>query len=65
MERKRERAWVKMGTANMEKFMGRGGWTWEHGHDLIMEENQQTRSEIWLPDALPAAYLLGVICLGL
>ena len=54
-----------MVTRDMGKFMGRGGWTWKPGHDLIMEENQQTRPEIWLPDALPATYRLGVICLGL
>lgn len=65
MERKQERLWVKMVTIDMGKFMGRGGWTWKPGHDLIMEENQQTRPEIWLPNALPATYRLGVICLGL
>lgn len=65
MERKQERAWVKMVTADTEKFMGRGGWSWKPGHDLIIQESQQTRAEIWLPDALPAAYRLGVICLGL
>lgn len=40
-----------MVTVDTEKFMGRGGWTWKSGHDLIMEKNQQTSSEIWLPDA--------------
>lgn len=65
MEGKQERAWVKMVSVDVEKFTGKDGWTWEPGHDVIMEKNQQTYAEIWLPDALPAAYLVGVIGLVL
>lgn len=54
-----------MVSVDVEKFTGKGGWTWESGHDLIMEKNQQTYAEIGLPDALPAAYLVRVIGLVL